>query len=223
MQRRAWPFVFAGVAALCAWAAFAQNLDEGKTAPQLFASDCAACHRGPQGLAKNNGAGSLSGFLRQHYTSSARSAGLLAAYLAANPGNSRSERQKAGTAAGTADEPETRANRKNREKTARHTDQDRRGKGKSRRPGAPEPAASEPSAPPPAGAAQPTAPAPRDAATDTAPPPAPSGEAPPAPAEVPAAQATARSEAPAAAAAAAAPSPPPALAADQAVFSAPLP
>ena len=27
----------------------AQNLDEGKTAPQLFANGCSTCHRGPQG------------------------------------------------------------------------------------------------------------------------------------------------------------------------------
>ena len=40
----------------------------GKTPPQLFASDCAACHQSPQGLARGRDAGTLTGFLRDHYT-----------------------------------------------------------------------------------------------------------------------------------------------------------
>jgi len=53
----------------------------GKTAPQLFASDCSACHRGPQGLANGRDAYTLTGFLREHYTTKVESAGLLANYL----------------------------------------------------------------------------------------------------------------------------------------------
>jgi hypothetical protein len=54
-------------------------IDAGKTAPQLFASDCSPCHKTPQGLAK--GSAGLSGFLRQHYTASRENADALASYL----------------------------------------------------------------------------------------------------------------------------------------------
>jgi hypothetical protein len=71
-----------------------QDLDAGKTGPQLFAQDCAACHRVPQGLAKNLSGASLVSFLRQHYTSSSTSAGVVAGYLLAAGANVRGERQK---------------------------------------------------------------------------------------------------------------------------------
>ena len=53
----------------------------------LFASDCmgAGCHRSPQGLAKGQGASSLTAFLREHYTNSRESAASLASYLLGNP------------------------------------------------------------------------------------------------------------------------------------------
>jgi hypothetical protein len=58
-----------------------------KPAPQLFSSDCtgAACHKGPQGLAKGRSQGSLAGFLREHYTNSRESAAALAGYLLTIP------------------------------------------------------------------------------------------------------------------------------------------
>src|SRR2546421_6538236 len=87
---RSWAFALVMVAALAPMAARAQNLDEGKTPPQLCAADCAACHKSPQGLGKNASVG----FLRQHYTSSARSAALLAGYLASVGGNANADRQK---------------------------------------------------------------------------------------------------------------------------------
>jgi hypothetical protein len=59
------------------------DLDAGKSGPQLFAQDCAACHRSPQGLLKNISSFGLVGFLRQHYTSSSTSANTVAAYLQA--------------------------------------------------------------------------------------------------------------------------------------------
>src|SRR5690349_7150007 len=71
-----------------------QDLDAGKSGPQLFAQDCAACHRSPLGLVKTVSANSLVGFLRQHYTSSATSANAVAAYILANGGTARPERQK---------------------------------------------------------------------------------------------------------------------------------
>jgi hypothetical protein len=61
-----------------AWAQ--EDLNRGKTPAQLFASDCAACHRNPRGLAKRSPA-SLAAFLRVHYTASRESAAAIAAYL----------------------------------------------------------------------------------------------------------------------------------------------
>jgi len=78
------------VAALWAGSAAAQDYDAGKTGPQLFASDCSACHKGPGGLAKGKDKGSIASFLREHYTSKQESAELLAAYLlGAGPGDGR--------------------------------------------------------------------------------------------------------------------------------------
>lgn len=64
-------------------AAAQENLDSNKTAAQLFASDCAICHKSPQGLAKAGGLLGLDSFLRQHYTASRESAAAIAAYLQA--------------------------------------------------------------------------------------------------------------------------------------------
>lgn len=61
-----------------AWAQ--EDLNRGKTPAQLFASDCADCHRNPRGLAKRDPR-SLTGFLRVHYTASRESAAAIAAYL----------------------------------------------------------------------------------------------------------------------------------------------
>jgi hypothetical protein len=89
---RVWPFALVA-AAVCVVGARGQNLDEGKTGPQLFALDCVACHRSPQGLAKNHSGWSLTSFLRQHYTSSSGSANVLAAYLTSGA-NARAEQKK---------------------------------------------------------------------------------------------------------------------------------
>ncbi|MEX1082808.1 MAG: hypothetical protein WEC82_00665, partial [Xanthobacteraceae bacterium] len=70
--------VLAGWGGAPAWAQ--EDLTEGKTPAQLFASDCVGCHRSAQGLAKMDPE-SLPGFLRVHYTASKESAGLLAEYL----------------------------------------------------------------------------------------------------------------------------------------------
>ena len=58
-------------------------LDRGKSAQQIFASDCSVCHKTPQGLAKSGGLFGLQGFLREHYTASRETAALLARYLEA--------------------------------------------------------------------------------------------------------------------------------------------
>jgi hypothetical protein len=60
------------------------NLDAGKSPSQLFAGTCSACHKSPRGLLKTIPAGSLPGFLRQHYTTGPDMAGVLAGYLVSN-------------------------------------------------------------------------------------------------------------------------------------------
>jgi hypothetical protein len=62
--------------------AYAQtNIDQGKTPGQIFASDCAVCHKATRGLANGKNSLMLSGFLREHYTSSREQAAALAAYV----------------------------------------------------------------------------------------------------------------------------------------------
>jgi hypothetical protein len=53
----------------------------GKSGAQLFASNCALCHKSAQALRKSGGPLGLSGFLREHYTSSRESAAIIATYL----------------------------------------------------------------------------------------------------------------------------------------------
>jgi hypothetical protein len=61
-----------------------ENLDSGKTPAQLYASDCAVCHKSPQGLAaRGGGMLGLESFLREHYTASRESAAAIAGYLRA--------------------------------------------------------------------------------------------------------------------------------------------
>jgi hypothetical protein len=61
-----------------------QNLEAGKSPSQIFAGTCTACHKSPRGLLKTVPAGSLQGFLKQHYTTSPEMASLLAAFLVSN-------------------------------------------------------------------------------------------------------------------------------------------
>ena len=62
----------------------AQNLEAGKSPSQIFAGTCTACHKSPRGLLRTVPAGSLPGFLRQHYTTSSEMASLLSTYLISN-------------------------------------------------------------------------------------------------------------------------------------------
>ena len=62
----------------------ATNLEAGKSPSQIFAGTCNACHKSPRGLLKTVPAGSLSTFLRQHYTTSPEMAGVLASFLISN-------------------------------------------------------------------------------------------------------------------------------------------
>lgn len=73
-------FVF--LAVVIAGLAKAQgDLDQGKTAAQLYASACAACHKSPQSVSNTKWFFGLESFLREHYTSSPESAAILAVYL----------------------------------------------------------------------------------------------------------------------------------------------
>ena len=77
-----------------AWAQ--EDLEQGKNAPQLFASDCGICHNSAQALVKDGYP--TEAFLRVHYTSSREMASALFTYLrglaradAANVGPKRSK------------------------------------------------------------------------------------------------------------------------------------
>src|SRR5271169_2037087 len=78
------------LAASPVWAQ-AQNLEAGKSPSQLFAGTCNACHKSPRGLLKSVSAGSLPGFLRQHYTTSSDMASLLSTFLISNGASDRSQ------------------------------------------------------------------------------------------------------------------------------------
>jgi hypothetical protein len=58
-----------------------EDLDSGKTPAQLYASNCAICHKTPNGLSKAGGPFGLEGFLREHYTASRKAAAAIAAYV----------------------------------------------------------------------------------------------------------------------------------------------
>lgn len=81
MKRRVSPTI--GLLAVFAPAlAYAQtNLDQGKSAAQIFAIDCAECHKAAHGLANGKNSAALTDFLREHYTTSRDQAAALAAYV----------------------------------------------------------------------------------------------------------------------------------------------
>jgi mono/diheme cytochrome c family protein len=77
------------MAALSGPAAVAQNLDQNKPAPKLFAESCAACHRSARGLAKGRFRLTLYLFLQDHYASNSSSAWALTSYLESVDGGKR--------------------------------------------------------------------------------------------------------------------------------------
>lgn len=84
------------LALLAAGSAPAQeSLDAGKTGSQLFASDCAICHKTPRGLAKSGGLLGIENFLSEHYTASRETARRIADYLRAVDQGVPAERQRA--------------------------------------------------------------------------------------------------------------------------------
>ncbi len=77
------------IAAFGGPAAVAQNLDQDKPAPKLFADSCAACHRSARGLAKGRFRLTLYMFLQDHYASNSSSAWALTNYLDSLDGGKR--------------------------------------------------------------------------------------------------------------------------------------
>ena len=58
-----------------------ENLDKNKTGAQLYASNCAACHKSSQSVTKTTGGLGLESFLREHYPATPEAAATIAAYL----------------------------------------------------------------------------------------------------------------------------------------------
>src|SRR5437868_11691362 len=73
-------------------------LGDPRDAARTFASNCSACHKSPQGLAKS---GQVAGFLRQHYTTGPEMSAAMAAYLVA-AGNAPAAKKGAAPPAETA-------------------------------------------------------------------------------------------------------------------------
>ena len=65
------------------------NLDAGKSAAQIFADTCNACHRSPREVRPTSAA-----FLREHYTTGGREAAAMAAYLASVGSDARAVQQR---------------------------------------------------------------------------------------------------------------------------------
>jgi hypothetical protein len=85
------------LAALAPAMAHAQtNIDQGKTPVQIFASDCAVCHKAAHGLANGRNRLTLTRFLSEHYTASREQAAALAAYVLGAAGESGTAAQGRG-------------------------------------------------------------------------------------------------------------------------------
>jgi cytochrome c553 len=87
------------IAVLAPAAAQAQtNIDQGKTPAQMFATDCAECHKAARGLANGKNSATLTDFLHEHYTTSREQAAALAAYVltgrSGEPGGAQGQGQK---------------------------------------------------------------------------------------------------------------------------------
>src|SRR5215213_8335702 len=76
-------------------------LGDPRDAARTFASNCSACHKSPQGLAKS---GQVAGFLRQHYTTGPEMSAAMAAYLVA-AGNAPASKKGAAAPTETAAAP----------------------------------------------------------------------------------------------------------------------
>jgi hypothetical protein len=80
------------------------NIDQGKSAAEIFANDCAACHKTTRGLATGKNSLMLASFLREHYTASREQAASLAAYVL-GAGGAEKPAQKPGSERAKVEEP----------------------------------------------------------------------------------------------------------------------
>jgi hypothetical protein len=79
---RAFALTIGVLAALAPMMARAQtNIDQGKSASQIFANACAECHKSASALRKGKSAAAVAEFLREHYTTGSAQAASLAAYV----------------------------------------------------------------------------------------------------------------------------------------------
>jgi hypothetical protein len=84
------PWIVAAALSVATLPVYAQsNLDAGKSAAQIFAATCNACHRSPRELKQSS-----PGFLREHYTTGPREAAAMAAYLASIGSDPRAVQQR---------------------------------------------------------------------------------------------------------------------------------
>ena len=81
------------------------NIDQGKSAGDIFSSVCTACHKTPRGLAAGKNSLMLSAFLREHYTASSDQASALAAYVLGAGGSEPAPKQKPEIEHARAEEP----------------------------------------------------------------------------------------------------------------------
>jgi hypothetical protein len=79
--RRVVPAIGLFVGLLPAMAQAQTNIDQGKSPAEVFANDCATCHKSARGLANGRGSSGLASFLVEHYTASKDQAASLAAYV----------------------------------------------------------------------------------------------------------------------------------------------
>jgi hypothetical protein len=156
-----------GVSALyfASFAAAQENLDSGKSAAQLFSSDCAICHKTPQSLAKSAASPNLEVFLRQHYAASRESAAAIAVYLrSAGKGPPAAARAAKPSAKGDGAKTTEKKPADGKPKVAKSREP-KSGDGKSSEPKTSEPKDSEPkSSEPQAGDAKTSEPKPADGA-----------------------------------------------------------
>jgi hypothetical protein len=82
-----WAVVAAGMTVSPAWTQ--ANLDAGKSAEQIFSNACNACHRSPREIKPTSAA-----FLREHYTTGAREAAAMAAYLSSVGSDAQAVQQR---------------------------------------------------------------------------------------------------------------------------------
>jgi hypothetical protein len=95
-----WVVVAAGVGAMDEPAVAQTRLDAGKSAAQIFADTCNACHRSPREIRPTSAT-----FLREHYTTGPREAAAMAAYLASVGSDARAVQQRRAPTLGAGQAP----------------------------------------------------------------------------------------------------------------------